>query len=105
MLMSYLVQILLPLNDNTGNIFNREKFWEVENYLIDKFGGVTIFSHSPAEGLWSDPTGEVDHDVMVIFEVMSTVLNRTWWKEFRKILEAKFKQEEIVIRATGYEKL
>lgn len=46
----HLVEILLPLNDNEGRPFASEKFSELRQLLTERFGGLTAFSRSPAQG-------------------------------------------------------
>jgi hypothetical protein len=46
--MMHLVEILLPLNDNSGRPFRTEKYAEVREHLTERFGGLTAFSRSPA---------------------------------------------------------
>ena len=93
-----LIQILLPLYDNAGEPLPAELFTEVRQQLADRFGGLTTYSRAPAQGLWKDE-GETHHDDIVVFEVMTAQLDATWWREYRRNLEAKFRQREIVIRA------
>jgi hypothetical protein len=52
--MMHLVEILLPLNDNSGRPFRTEKYAEVREHLTERFGGLTAFSRSPAQGTTSD---------------------------------------------------
>ena len=94
----YVVEILLPLYGNDGQPFGAGMFVEVRKELVDRFGGLTAFTRSPAEGLWADE-GEVTRDDIVIFDVMADVLDRGWWSDFRKRLERMFEQEAIVVRA------
>ena len=49
--------------------------------------------------------GAVDHDDIVVIEVMTDDLDSTWWAAFRSELEERLDQEEIVIRATAIERL
>ena len=93
-----LIQILLPLYDNAGEALPAELFTEVRQQLADRFGGLTTYSRAPAQGLWKDE-GETHHDDIVVFEVMTVELDAAWWREYRRNLEAKFRQREIVIRA------
>lgn len=72
--------------------------------LTKKFSGVTAFSSSPAEGIWKEG-GEVSRDRLIVFEVMSKELDRDWWRKYRTELEARFRQERIVARATSVEQL
>ena len=62
------------------------------------FGGLTTYSRAPAQGLWKDE-GETHHDDIVVFEVMAAEFDAAWWGEYRRNLEAKFRQREIIIRA------
>ena len=93
-----LIQILLPLYDNAGEALPAELFTEVRQQLTDRFGGLTAYSRAPAQGLWKDE-GETHHDDIVVFEVMAAELDAAWWGEYRRNLEAKFRQREIIIRA------
>ena len=47
----------------------------------------------------------MSRDEVVIFEVMTEHLNRQWWSGYKKKLEKRFRQEELVIRATEVELL
>jgi hypothetical protein len=100
----YLIQILLPLYDNEGMAFGRKVYDRVRDELTEKFGGVTAFRSSPAEGIWKEG-GEVSRDRLIIFEVMSQELERAWWTHHRAELEARFRQEKLIIRATLIEQL
>jgi hypothetical protein len=65
--------------------------------LTDKFGSVTAFSQSPAEGIWKDE-GYVQKEHIIIYEVMIAEFDLNWWRNFIVNLEAKIKQEKIVLR-------
>ncbi len=93
------IEIFLPLSDNDGRRFGRELYGRVRAELVDRFGGLTAFSRSPAEGLWVDE-GETSRDEIVIFEVQADTLDRGWWREYRRQLEQRFAQEVILIRAS-----
>jgi hypothetical protein len=94
----HLVQILLPLYDNAGTPLPRALYGEVRRELTDRFGGLTAFTRAPAEGLWQDGDGTARDDI-VIFEVMTDALDEGWWRAYRTRLEARFRQDVIVIRA------
>jgi hypothetical protein len=100
----HLIEILLPLYDNQGRRFGSELYASVREELIGLYGGLTAFSRSPAEGVW-EQGGERHQDDIVIFEVMSNYLDRSWWRGFRERQEIAFAQEEIVVRAREVEKL
>jgi hypothetical protein len=101
----FLVEFLLPVYDNHGAHFPKEEFERVRRELADRFGGVTAFMHSPAMGLWEDDEGVVRHDDLVGFEVMAESLDRDWWRGYREQLAERFRQQEIVMRATSFERL
>lgn len=99
-----LVEILLPLYDNEGRRFGSGEFDRVSEELAARFGGVTSFRRSPAEGVWREG-GEESRDRVVIFQVMADGLDRAWWREYREELERRFRQDKIVVRATEFEEL
>jgi hypothetical protein len=99
--MKYLVEILLPV---TKSDRIRENLGIVQNELTAKFGGVTMHLDSPAAGLWKDD-GEVERDRIIIAEVMTDDLDRSFWSTYRKELEARFRQDELVVCASEIERL
>ncbi|HEX5871981.1 MAG TPA: hypothetical protein VFY65_16240 [Longimicrobium sp.] len=101
----HVIEILLPLRDNEGNAFPRATLDRVRHELTDRFGGVTAHLRAPAAGAWKDDEGDVARDDVVIVEVMADDVDRAWWKEYRRELESRFRQDEIVIRATPIERL
>ena len=101
----HVVEIFLPLKRNDGSEQPRGLFGEVRRELVERFGGLTAFTRSPAEGLWEDDSGDVARDAIVIFEVLDDALDRGWWDDYRSGLERRFQQQEILIRATAAERL
>lgn len=101
----HLIQFLLPLYDNNKQPFTQKDFDQVSDELVKRFGGVTAFRRSPAEGVWRENQGDVSHDEVVIFEVMVEQLERQWWAGYREELERRFRQEKIIFRATQVEQL
>ncbi|HEY1403974.1 MAG TPA: hypothetical protein VGB05_07615 [Pyrinomonadaceae bacterium] len=100
----YLIQILLPLYDNADEAFEQAVYERVRDELTKKFGGVTAFHNSPAEGIWKE-SGRVSRDAIIIFEVMAAELERDWWTTYRAHLEARFQQDKMIVRATRIEQL
>ena len=74
----YLVQILLPLYDNDARPIEQEEYEQVRDELTELFGGITTYVRSPAKGLWKESTTSTVHDDIVIYEVMTEVLDRGW---------------------------
>ena len=101
----HLVQLLLPVFDNTGARFHERLFTEVRRELTDRFGGVTAYMRSPAAGVWQREDGAVDRDEMVMVEVMVKSLDPSWWAEYRTQLERRFNQDAIVARAIAMTQL
>jgi hypothetical protein len=93
-----LVQIYLALKDNQGNPFKAALFESVKEQLMEKFGGLTAYTRSPAEGLWMNGQREKSDDI-VIFEIITPSLDVEWWQGYRKHLETAFSQEKIIITA------
>jgi hypothetical protein len=95
----YLIQIFLPLYDNNGEKFSASEFRQVRDELMQHFGGITAYTRSPAQGLWQPEDGVAVHDDLVIYEVMVEELDRTWWGKCKAMLEQRFRQETLLIRA------
>ena len=93
---AHLVQILLPLATHEGQPIEPRTFEVVKDELIQRYGGLTAYTRSPAEGRWR---GERAADDVVVFEVMCSDLDRYWWNAYRRRLEAEFRQRSVVIRA------
>lgn len=96
----HLIEILLPLNDNSGQPLGAEAFEAVRQHLTDRFGGLTAFTRSPAQGTIRDG-GKTVHDEIVVFEVVTETLDAAWWRSYRRELERDFRQDEIMVRATS----
>ncbi len=101
----FLVEFLLPTSDNHGAHIPKDEFDRVRRELTERFGGVTAFMQSPAVGLWADDKGVVRRDDLVSFEVMAETLDRDWWRNYREQLGKRFRQQEIVMRASSFELL
>ncbi|HEX8174523.1 MAG TPA: hypothetical protein VF543_05320 [Pyrinomonadaceae bacterium] len=101
----YLVQLLIPLYDNEGRVFDKSMLDMVRDELTERFGGVTTYRRSPAEGLWQEDSGQVTRDEVVIYEVMTEELDRARWKHYGKELAERFQQQEMMMRAIAVERL
>ena len=99
-----MIQILLPLRDNDGRPFGPHPFEDVAASLSKRFGGITAHNRAPAEGRW-ERSDQTLHDDVLVIEVMVDDLDRAWWTEFRRHLEATFRQERVIVRAQEIELL
>ena len=95
----HLVQILLPTHDNTQTPIPREEYGRVREELTERFGGLTVYTRAPAEGLWRLNDNYTSRDDIVIFEVLTKDLDAGWWKTYRHDLEKRFRQDVILVRA------
>ena len=95
----HLLQVLLPMFHNDGRRVPQRHFVTVREELTEQFGGVTVYSRAPAEGIWQDAAAREFHDEVILFEVMVESLDRNWWSAYRHQLADRFEQREIVVRA------
>src|SRR3954464_2373497 len=98
------MQILLPLRDNDGKGFRWKLYAQTKKELAHRFTGLTAYTRAPAEGLWKPGKGTVREEV-VVYEVMTPLLDRNWWNRYRRRLEKTFRQETVLIRAQKTERL
>ena len=94
----HLVQIFLPLYDEKGARISGKNFVAVRDLLTQRFGGLTTYSRAPAKGFWKDK-GRVKRDDIVVFEVVIQRFDKRWWRVYRKTLEARFRQKQLLVRA------
>lgn len=95
----YLIQILLPIPSTGGG----PAFSRTREELADKFGGVTAYTRSPAQGIWISPEGEKERDSVLMVEVFTDEFDRTWWRNYERRLAERFNQDEIHLRAVPAE--
>jgi inorganic pyrophosphatase len=93
-----LVQFLLPLYDHNGHPFPEKIYTGIKNQLSKKFGGLTAYVRSPAEGIWKKEAREMVKEDMINYEVMTNDIDLVFWKDYQQFLKDQFKQEELLIR-------
>jgi hypothetical protein len=49
--------------------------------------------------LWTTPDGHEEQDDVVMMEVVTDTLDRTWWRAYAALLAKRFCQDDIHIRA------
>jgi hypothetical protein len=94
----HLVQLLLPLYNNSGIQFEQKLYTDVRNELVDRFGGITAYTRAPVHGLWQE-SEQLVRDDLIIYEIMVEKLEEEWWRGYREILENRFQQQSLVVRA------
>jgi hypothetical protein len=100
-----LVQILLPLYDNESRLFPKSEYETMAAALTERFGGLTAYTRSPAEGHWKRGGRATSRDEIVVMEIMCDSLDRPWWTAYRESLETIFRQEAVIVRAQEIEVL
>jgi hypothetical protein len=95
----HLVQLLLPI------VAERDVFDEVMHELTERYGGVTAYTRAPAAGRWKNPSASTERDDIVVIEVMVEELDKPWWARYRKKLEKRLRQKQLVVRAHQIEAL
>ena len=66
----HLIQILLPSRDAKGRGFPEAKYDVVAAELTDRYGGITAYTRTPAEGRWKPGSEAASLEDVVVFEVM-----------------------------------
>jgi len=93
----HLIQLLLPTYDNEGNPFPHEIYGTIGNELVARFSGLTAHTRAPAQGFWTSGD-QTARDEIVIFEVMVQDIDEAWWSHYRRELEARLRQDSVIIR-------
>lgn len=101
----YLIQMLLPRFGPDGGPLENVLFGKTREELIEVFHGVTAYLRSPAQGDWTSSDGRVERDEMLMVEVLAETFDRSWWQAYAEKLNARFRQEEIHVRALPAETL
>ena len=101
----HLVQLLVPVYDNAGARFPRAAYDRLASELTQRFGGLTAYVRAPAAGLWQEAEGGTRRDDIVVYEVMVERLDPEWWAQYRRELEGRFAQDEMVVRAQEVRRL
>lgn len=98
--MRHMIEILLPVTQT----LEQRVLESIRTELTHRFGGVTLHVNAPAEGQWS-ANGDVERERIAVVEVMTDMLDRVWWRQYRQKLERQLSQQEIIVRATRIERL
>src|SRR4029434_7273207 len=99
-----LIQLLLPTSGAT-NADGQAPLARTRRELAERFSGLTAYVRSRATGLWTAPDGQVEHDDVVMVEVVTDTFDRAWWRTYAATLAERFGQESIHLRAMPVELL
>lgn len=95
----YLIQLLLPARASQSDTDTSEPVGQTRRELVDRFGGLTAYMRTPAQGVWTSPDGDRAHDDVVMVEVVAPEFDRAWWRDYSRTLARRFAQEAIHVRA------
>ncbi|WP_316812334.1 inorganic diphosphatase [Pedobacter heparinus] len=101
--MKRLVEIFLPLRNARGEVFPEKIYAELRKELTTKFGGLTEYSRNPVKGFWKPGKGNIEHDELLVIEVMCAEIDPEFWDKLKLRLLKIFKQDSIVIRCSQIE--
>lgn len=97
--MLHVIQLLLPLYIHDQPKAPADVLHAiVKAELTRHFGRCIAHTRSHSGGRWV-PGRLGRPDEIVIYEVMSLRLDDRWWEWYRGVLETRFHQDEVVIRA------
>ena len=96
-----LIQLLLPtvIPGDEGPRDAKAALDETRRELTAAFEGLTAYLRAPARGAWTAPDGRMEHDDVVMVEVVTEAFDRRWWRAYAKTLAQRFRQQEIHVRA------
>lgn len=96
--MVHVIQLLLPLYTGDQPMTPADNLHAmVKAELTRHFGRCNAHTRSPAGGRWL--AGDLGmRDAIVIYEVMSHLLDEEWWNWYQQALVARFSYEEVIIR-------
>jgi len=95
----FLIQILLPVQDDRGEEYSRKLYSDLARDLTTRFGELTAYTQAPVNGFWEKGPGRAFREPVVTFEVMVDAVDREWWAAIRERLEIQFAQRDLVVRA------
>lgn len=94
----FVVELFIPLDLPDGRSTPPATLDRIKAELTERFGGVTAYLHSPAEGAWKPGPETVVHDRVARFEVMVDDVDTRWWHSYRRALESELQQDQILAR-------
>ncbi len=97
--MLHVIQLLLPLYTHDQPTTPADLLHAiVQAELTRYFGRCNSHTRSHSGGRWL--AGRLGRrDEIVIYEVMPRLLDTEWWSWYQEVLEARFHQQEVIIRA------
>jgi|SRR6185436_6568773 len=90
------IEITIPLNYNDGKKIKQKKLDYIRDYILSKFGGLTITSNQA--GYWVSKN-KIYTDLVRTYIIVteSTKQNIKWIEDLKQLLKTELKQEDIFI--------
>ncbi|MCZ6676330.1 MAG: hypothetical protein O7E52_03665 [Candidatus Poribacteria bacterium] len=92
--------IYLPLQYNDGRWIESEKFDQVDDFLYERFGGLTsVMREFPLRRLWAGES-EAYRDLIIIYTAVDFEPSESttqFFEGYKETLKSQFQQEEILI--------
>ena len=97
--------LFIPLYYNDGRPIEPQKFQDLQQQLLDQFGGLTFFPQ-PNEGFWT-MAGVTYRDAIVIYRVITSdeQAARQLLSDLKERLKEELRQEDILIVERNVETL
>ena len=97
--------LFIPLYYNDGRPIEPQKFQDLQQQLLDQFGGLTFFPQ-PNEGFWT-MAGVTYRDAIVIYRVITSdeQVARQLLSDLKERLKEELRQEDILIVERNVETL
>lgn len=91
------LMVLIPVADNDGSAFSAEDHAAFEAFVIDRFGGITLYPNT-AVGSWAD-AGRVYRDNTRVYGIaVRSITQGALVAEVAAYAKVAFRQEAIFIR-------
>ena len=97
--------LFIPLYYNDGRPIEPQKFQDLQQQLLDQFGGLTFFPQ-PNEGFWT-MAGVTYRDAIVIYRVITSdeQAARQLLSDLKERLKEELRQEDILVVERNVETL
>lgn len=94
------LQIIIPKADNDNNLFSTTHHAAFEAFVIERFGGITLWAEG-IEGSWVDD-GTLYKDISRLYGIaVASITEGHKVKEVVEFAKAHYKQEAIFIKYLG----
>jgi hypothetical protein len=100
-----LIQLLLPtvVRTTDGSHSTVASLADTRRELEQQFDGLTAYTRSTAQGVWTAPDGRTETDDVLLIEVVTEHFDSPWWATYASRLASRFHQESIHVRAITIE--